>query len=361
MRQFVTIMIGLAVIGCSTEKGDDPAGEAGHEHSRAQWITGSPEQDTIYDAITCTGMIDVPPESRATISAPLGGYLREVKYYPGQKVSKGEILARVAHPNYIELQRTFLDAKSQVRFLEMDFQRKTELFEQEAINSRVLEEVRSKLESEKARMMAAAASLRQMDIDPSSLSADNIQESLTLRSPLNGYITKINVNLGQHVTPEEALYEIVDDSHMHIELSIFPRDISKVKLGQKIEYMIPGDQNVYEGDIQQIGRQVDDESGAFTIHAHSHSDHTVLRPGQYVEGKILITPREAQLLPMTAVVRDANSNFVFVQMGDHYEKFEVRTGSMYGEQIEILDSIPGPVVMKNAYLLLEAGEAGHSH
>lgn len=354
---YITTLALFALVSCT---GSEEATNEAHNHEALELEMGLPTQDTIYSVIQCTGEVDVPPQSRATVSAPLGGYLREVKFYPGQYVNKGEILARVSHPDYVDLQRTYLDAKARVVFLESDLERKKELYKTNAINQRSLDEVQSNYDVQKATMMAAAASLRQIGINPASLTPETIESELILRSPITGYITNINANLGQHVTPEQELYEVVDDSHMHIELSVFPRDIQQVKIGQRITFTLPGDPTIHEGEIKQIGRQVQAESGAFIIHAHSSEELDGLRPGQYVDGQIILNPHKGYTLPKGAVLAKGDTHVVFVKEGEHYHAVEVEIGSEMGSRIEILTPLQEPVVLQDAHLL-ESFEGGHSH
>ncbi|GGH68698.1 efflux RND transporter periplasmic adaptor subunit [Phaeocystidibacter marisrubri] len=358
--KFLYIALVLFAASCGeSESPETMMEDQGHSHS-AEFKTGMPTKDTVYSIIQCTGVVDVPPQSRATVSAPLGGYLREVRFYPGERVNKGDVLARIAHPDYVELQRTYLDSKAKTAFYEADLDRKRELYESQAINERALQEVVSQYEVQKSTMMAAAASLLQMGINPNDLTAETIQSELILRSPITGHITHIDGNLGQHVTPEDLIYEIVDDTHMHIELSVFPRDIQGVREGQSIRFMLPGDPTIYKGDIQQVGRQVRPESGAFIIHAHPEEAIEALRPGQYVDGEIIIAPHVGMVLPQSAVVSKGDENFVFEVVDGEYRQRAVRTGVVINGNVEILDSLEFPVVLEKAHLLMDAA-GGHTH
>lgn len=356
-RHFLYI---AALMAAACQSGNTDQAEHDHEHAPVAYPMGLPQQDTVYSAVECVGVVDVPPQSRATVSAPLGGFLRDVRFYPGDRVEKGQWLARVAHPDYVALQREYLDAKARVAYLETDLARKKELLASSAMNERTVQELESELAVQRNTKSAAAAGLRQIGLDPSSLSADNIQSELSLRSPINGYITHIDANLGQHVTPEQPLYEIVDDDHMHIELSVFPRDIAGIHAGQDIEFSIPGDAHRYSGKVQLVGRQVMPESGAFVVHAHPEENIVGLRPGQFVEGTIIRDPRAAWILPKGAVVSDGDHYVVFEKDGDEYIKRTVEVGEELERGWEILEELPAPVVLENAHLLMETGE-GHSH
>lgn len=362
MKKWIYLLIAGSIWACTEQpQNTEDTHEEGHQHiSKENYPMGLPTLDTINKRITCVGEVDVPPQSRATVSAPLGGFIREVKYYPGQRVTKGEVLARVSHPDYVELQHNYLDAKARVSFLELDVERKQRLLADNAINERSIQELQSQLDSEKARMMASAAKLRQVGISPDNLTAELIQSELVLRSPVSGTITQINANLGQHVTAEQVLYEIVDDAHMHIEMRIFPRDIALIEVGQKIEFRIPGNASTYAGEVMQVGRQLDEESGAFIVHAHAEEDGSHLRPGQFVEGAILMKPIYAYTLPQEAVVNKEGESVVFMEEGDGYHPHRVHVGITTGGRVQILDTLTHKVVLDDAYLLLEA-EGGHSH
>lgn len=357
MKAYTSILISTLFIACS---GEEKSNEEGHDHQESmEMAMVEARVDTVYHTISCNGEVDVPPQSRATISSPLSGYVREVRFYPGERVRKNEYLARIAPPEFIELQHQYLDAQANLTFLETDLERKRTLLSQNAVNSRTIEELESKVSSERARMRSTEARLKQIGIDPNDVEADNIQSELILRSPIDGYITGIDVNLGQHVNAEQRLYEIVDDEHMHIELNVFPQDIAKVKYHQVIEFTIPGNTETFRGEVQQIGRQLNDESGAYMVHAHAdeHGDH--LRPGQFVEGKIFTNPTIAILLPTSAIDKSEETPAVYVAEGDHYVRREVRTGRQFGQYTQILDPLDVPVV-KDCYYLLES-EGGHSH
>lgn len=361
MKNLIYILILGTAISCSEQPAETSGENHNHEHaSQGDFLMGMPRIDTINKRISCVGEVDVPPQSRATVSAPLGGFIREVKYYPGQSVVKGEVLARVAHPDYVEIQHNYLDAKARVNFLQLDLERKERLLLDNAVNERTLQELQAELDAEKARMMSAAAMLVQVGISAEHLTADNLQSEIILRSPVSGTITQINANLGQHVTAEQVLYEIVDDRHMHIELRVFPRDIAQIKIGQAIEFHIPGNADTYTGEVMQVSRQLDDESGAFIVHAHAEEEGDHLRPGQFVEGAILMNPVVAFTLPEEAVVTKDDGTFVFVKEGDDYHPVRVRVGISAGNRVQILDTLTSEVVIDDAYLLLEA-EGGHSH
>lgn len=366
MKAYIILLASLLTIACGSDANSDQNTELGVEHNHdhsdhlPEMEVGIPPIDTIYTEISCVGVVDVPPQSRATVSAPLGGFLKAVNFYPGDRVNKGQVLARVSHPDYVEVQHEYLDAKAQLVFLNKDYDRKVKLFEENAINERALEEVQSSRDVQHARMMSAAAKLEQMGISLSGLDADHIQSELALRSPISGYITKIDVNLGQHVTPEQTLYEIVDDSHIHIELKVFPKDISKVETGQQIQYSIPGNATEFTGEVQQVGREVQSESGAFIVHAHPSGHESSLRPGQYIEGAILLNPMANYTLSPNAIVQIDGKPHVFEYYNDSYHAKLVNIVLNTGDRIQISDSLSNPIVLKDAYLLQEA-ESGHSH
>lgn len=321
---------------------------------------GSPDSCNANFSVTCNGVVDVPPQSRATLSAPLGGFLKLVKYYEGQRVSKGEILAELEHPDYISIQREYLESKANVALYKNELNRKETLAKADATSERELQEVRTKYNNEMARYQSAVATLNQLGLSTEQVDAKGIQSRLPLRSPISGYITAIHANLGQHVTPEMPLYEIIDDAHMHLELDVFPQDISRIKEGQLIEFQINGDTRVFKGEVKLIGRKVHEETGAFKVHGHAEEGLDNLRPGQFVQAQILAGAHVSTCLPVSAIINSGMKNYVFRQDGDHFEKMEVQIGETKNGFTEVLNLPMGKYIINNAHLLMES-EAGHDH
>lgn len=324
-------------------------------------VTGRPEMRVIATRLTCSGMIDVPPESRAEISAPLGGFVRKAPHYEGAKVKKGEILVGLVHPDYIRLQQDYLEAKSQLDFLEADLERQKTLQEGEAASTKRVQEIKASYSTIRARVKGLEAQLRLMGINISELEALNISEMIYLRAPFSGIISTESVSLGKQVGPEEVLYQMYEPNHMHIELQVFPRDLERVKVGQRIRFKVQGSTHWHPGHIVQIGGAVHPDMRTVRVHAHPDDETIALRPGTFVTAEIEVESQKAWSLPETAFQIEEGKYFVFVVEENGYRRIPVRVGRHADDLVELQQDLDMEVIVEGAYHLVEVDEDDHDH
>ncbi len=324
-------------------------------------VTGRAEVRNLSFYLGCSGMVDVPPESRADISAPLGGFVRRAPHYEGALVKKGEVLVSLVHPDYVRLQQEYLDAESQLKFLEADKLRQDKLVEGEAASKKRFQEIEMNYTSMKARRDGLAAQLRVAGLSPQTVKQEGIQELVHLRAPFSGIISMEAVNLGKQVGPEEVLYQMYDPDHMHIELQVFPRDIDKLAKGQKIRYKIQGSKDWKTGHIVLLGGGVHPELRTIRVHAHPDEDDRSLRPGTFIQAEIEVDAKEVLSLPETAFHVEEDKYFVFIEREGGFKRIPVRVGRKSGGFVELLQPLDEVVVIEGAYYLVEVDEAEHDH
>jgi membrane fusion protein, heavy metal efflux system len=194
-------------------------------------------------------------------------------------------------------------------------------------------------------------------------------------APIKGYIQNVEVNIGKSIVPEQEMFEIVDNEHLHIGLKVFEKDIDKAKVGQKITFALTTrPDKIYEAEIFALGRAFDMDTRAVKVHAKITGNHEGLLTGMFVEARIAIDRKEVNALPNEAFVRENGLDYIFIQMKKdesdvELEKIQVNKGISdlgYSEVVFIKqthkDSI---VVTKGAYYVnaeLNKGEfEEHEH
>ncbi|MCC5916450.1 MAG: efflux RND transporter periplasmic adaptor subunit [Cryomorphaceae bacterium] len=327
----------------------------------AKIVIGKPEKRWVKEYLSCTGLVDLPPESLADISAPLGGFVRKAPFYEGAFVKKGQVLVGLVHPEYIRLQQAFLETESQLAFLQQDRTRQKILREGEAASDKRVQEIQSSYESMKARRDGLAAQLRIAGVNITSLKENGISEMIYLRAPFSGIISMTGVNYGKQVGPEEVLYQMYDPTHLHLELQVFPRDIDKIRIGDSLRYQIQGSAAWHKGHIVLLGGGVHPEMRTIRVHAHPDSMDPQLRPGTFIQAEIEIDREEVLTLPETAFQVEEGKYFVFKVIPDGFKKTPVKIGRKSDGYIEVLTSLPGEYVVEGAYYLAEVDESDHDH
>lgn len=342
------------------------AGDAGIALSAEQMElagieTGLAGKRIIHTYHDCTGTIEVPPQNKASVHSPVMGFVREIRFLEGDYVKKGTVLAVVAHPDIIRLQREFLESKGSLEWLEQDLKRKESLAGEDAVARKDKDKATSDYQIELARYKGIRAELAMIGMSVKTLEEEGtIQQSLALTAPVNGYITRISSHLGDLVSPGEPLYEMVDPAHVHVEMEVFAKDAGAVRPGQTVECWVPGTEEMYLASVHLVGREVDQDTKTVRIHGHFKKEPKNLLPGTYVQARITTSADSVWAMRQTALVTENGESFIYVQKGDKFEAVAVATGRQDGEYIEVklpVELQSQKLVLKGAYYIKGAAAA----
>jgi cobalt-zinc-cadmium efflux system membrane fusion protein len=370
------ILISIAVFFCACKK-KEAIPEKKEIVSSETSVSVTPEQfksigielgnvgsRMLSGTVSVSGMLDVPPQNLVNITAPFGGFLRSTSLLQGMKVLKGQSIAVIENPEYVRLQQDFLDAKSQVGFLESESQRQQELAKENVNSQKILQKSAADLNSMKAKYSGLRVKLVMLGIDPDRLSPASMRSTIELHSPLNGYVTHINSGVGSFVNPVDVIFQIVDTQHLHAELTAFERDIPKIKIGQLIRFTLSNESVERTARVYLVGREISQDR-TVRIHGHIDKEDRDLIPGMYLKAIIETDGQTVSSLPEEAVVNYEDKSFIFVKEGDqnHFSLVEVGTGLRENGFVEI--TLPSPltsqntsVVVKGAYKLLSKMKNG---
>lgn len=326
----------------------------------ARIVVGKFEKKEVSSTLLVTGKVDVPPQNMVSISFPLGGYLKSTRLLPGTYVKKGGVLGVLEDIQFIQLQQDYLSAKVRLQFLATDYRRQQVLDSGQATSTKALQQVYSDYESQRILVQSLKEKLQLIGIDPTRLSAVNISKSVNIYSPISGYVSKVNVNIGKYVSPTEVLFELVNPSDIHLVLTVFQKDVAKLKIGQKVMTYTTGEADrKIPATILLISQDITAD-GSVQVHCHFDVAEHRLLPGTFMNAQIETKNEQAVVLPESAVVNYENKRYIFLQKGKNvYEMIEVRTGNSENG-IVVIDEADGtalidkPVVVNNAYALLMA-------
>jgi len=309
----------------------------------------------MHKTIKVNGFMDVPPQNMLSVSIPMGGYVKKANLIPGEKVNKGAVLAVLEDASYVSLQQDYLTAKSKLVFLEADYNRQKALNASKSASDRQFQLALSEFESQKYLVKSLSEKLQLMGIIPAQLSENNISKSIAFKSPMSGYVTKVNVNAGKYVAPTDVLFEIMDPSDLHARLVVFENDATAIKKGNKVKFTEnnkPG--KTYDAEVHVITPNIENERTT-EVHCDLISKNTGLFPGTFVNAEIELNNVEVQVIPAASIVKWQNKSYVFVETGvATYVMMPVVTGMEGKGMVEVVSGITAAqkVVVANAYTLL---------
>jgi len=314
------------------------------------------EQKNISTVLKLNGKIDVPPQNMVSVSMPLGGYLRSTKLLPGMHLKRGEIIATMEDQQYIQLQQDYLTTRSTLEFTEAEFLRQKELNQSKATSDKVFQQTYMELNNQKIALSALAEKLKLININPQTINENNISKSVNLYSPIEGFVSKVNVNIGKYVNPTDILFELVNPTDIHLNLKVFEKDVSKLSIDQNlVAYTNNLPDNKHPCKIILISQDITNE-GTAEVHCHFEDYDKSLLPGMYMNADVEIKSNNALAVDENAIVNFEGKNYVFIANSTNdFEMINVDTGNKQNGFMEVLNGETlkdKKIVVKGAYTLL---------
>lgn len=312
----------------------------------------------ITQTLKLNGKIDVPPQNLVSVSSALGGYVKSIKLLPGMHFRKGEVLAVLEDNQYIQLQQDYLTTVAQLENSKEEYNRQKELNQSKASSDKVYQQSKLEYETLLITKQALEEKLKLINLIPSKISVNNIQRTANIYAPFSGYVIDINVNTGKYVSPSDILFELVNPEDLHLNLKVFEKNLSSVKIGQKIiAYTNSDPEKKYTGEIVLIGKNISDER-VVEAHAHLSYRETNLIPGMYMNAEIEVPNKKSMALPQESILSFEGNEYVFKKLGKNkFEMIEVQTGSNGNGWVEILNYSnlkDQKIILTGAYTLLMA-------
>ena len=196
-----------------------------------------------------------------------------------------------------------------------------------------------------------------LGIDAVHLVPESIRSTIELRSTMSGFVSRMGTSVGAFVSPTEVMFTIVDTEHVHLELTCFERDISRIRIGQKIRFTLAYETEERTATVFLIGKEITAER-TIRVHGHLDREDPKLIPGMYVKAIIQSGAEMVPSLPDEAVLNFEDKQVIFAQVADGiFKMVPVTTGIREKGFVQIstpegFDKTQSPVAIRNAYKLL---------
>ncbi len=306
--------------------------------------------------IKLNGKIDVPPQNLVSVSCALGGYIKSTKLLPGMPIKKGAVIAVLEDNQYIQLQQDYLTVKTQLENAKAEYFRQKELNSSKASSDKSYQQALLNYQSLQISRTALEEKLQLINLNPQSISINNISRTINLYAPFDGYVSKVLVNIGKYVTPSDVLFELINPEDLHLNLKVFEKDLSNIHIGQQLTaYTNANPTKIYDGKIILIGKSIS-ENKTIEIRAQLRGNDGQLIPGMYMNAEAKAISKESLAIPEEAVLSFEGKAYVFEMISKN--KFlltEIQPGETIKGWTALMnaDKIEGKImVVKGAYTLL---------
>ena len=321
------VLAALILVSCKSE--NDQTSEATDDgyiriselqFQESKMELGHIEEKTFSSEIRTPGRIDVPPDNKVIISAVMGGYIKHTPLLAGDEVKSGDFLVSLENPEYIQIQQEYLETFRSLSYLRDDYQRQQQLLDEQVSSRKKFLKAESDYLTAEARLKGLAEKLRMLGIDAKRVQEGNILSQSSIRSPIDGTVTRVMVTRGAFVEDSSPIMEIVNNEHVHLELAVLERDIGKVSAGQTILFSIPEvADSLFVGSVKLVGAVVDPSTRTVLVHGHMDEDvQKKFVAGMFVDASILTAEEVHPSLPEPALV-EREGSFIGLRLVERKE------------------------------------------
>lgn len=356
---------------------------------------GKIEEKELTATIKANGMLTVPNNSKGNATSLYGGVIKTLNVQIGSFVKKGQVIATIENPQFIQLQEDYLTTVGRITFAEQEERRQKELNAGNAGALKNLQNATSELRNLRTRKSSLQQQIQLMGISVGSLSIGKLRSRLVVKSPLSGVVSNVLAKLGSYVDVSSPVAEIVDNSSLHLDLQVFEKDLPKLKVGQIIHFTLTNNPTMeYDAKVFSIGSSFENDSKTIAIHCKVTGNKEGLIDGMNITGIVSLDDTTAPAVPTEAIVNSEGKDYLFMitdqkpeehseeektespnemahqdepQSGINFEKIQVIKGvsSMGFTAVTFIQEIPidSKIVTKGAFFINAklSGGGGHEH
>jgi cobalt-zinc-cadmium efflux system membrane fusion protein len=318
---------------------EEPVASLSPEQIQAVGIAyGNVEMKELTAIISANGNLKVPNDKKASATSLFGGTIRTINVQVGDRVRKGQVIATITNPQFVQLQEEYLTANSQITMAEQEYNRQKELFDNNAGVRRNLQNAETELRTLRTKRASLQQQIQLMGINPHKLSNSNLKTGLVVTAPISGTVSNVIAQIGGYVDVSAPVAEIVDNSSLHLDLNIFERDLPALKVGQVIHFTLTNNpNNEYDAEIFSIGAAFENQSKTIPVHAKVKGKKTGLIDGMNITGIVSLNNVLTPAVPNDAVVNADGKYYIFIIADKQTEKHadEAHDDHINFEKIEV--------------------------
>lgn len=314
-------------------------------------------EHTMSTTLQLNGKVELQPQARTVISLPLGGTVSAVATNVGKAVQKGDLLATVQDPQYVQLQEDYLKLLQEKTFADADLQRQQQLKEGQALSEKAFQQKQMEYAKLGVSLKALEEKLRMLGITPSTLSSGSISKDVRLVAPMSGVVSAVNISTGQYAAPNDVLLELIDPKQSQLSLQVFEKDLGRLQVGQMLKAATnENPQNRWNCEVLFVKPDLAAD-GTSEVLCQFAEDRPSPAPGTYMNAEVVLADHAVSVVPNKAIVNADGRSYVFVVAPESnaYTAVEVKVGGADATYSEVLNAagLQGKkVVVEGSYVLL---------
>jgi len=350
---FIALLTSLLLItGCkksqpsgARQTAQDPNLVMANESLLAQIKISEVGQSDVSDILRVAGQIDFDEQALTRIGASVTGRVTQINAQLGNEVKKGYTLALINSSELSNSQLAYLKARSEKEFHRRTVQRAKTLFEADVISAAELQRRESEYEVASAQTRAAQDQLRVLGVNLKAMeelaTTGAIDSVASVMATIKGVVVERKVTTGQVVQPADVLFTVADLSRVWAVAQVPEQQVAQVKVGQSVRIEVPALENEkLIGKLIYVGSTVNPESRTVLVRTELDNTSGRLKPSMLASMLIESTPTKRMVVPITAIVREQDTDYVFTEeKPGSFRLKPVRLSSEHNGQRVVLDGL----------------------
>lgn len=357
-RLFILLSSLALAAGCGTpaseQKTTTPANAAApsnpmeikaNDNVRERLKVGEPAWTTVAVSQTVSARIEVDQRRVTRVGSPVMGRIMQLAVEQGEAVRRGQVLALLNSTELSDSQLAFLKALSAKLLAERAVERAMILLKSDVIGAAELQRREAELSQASAELDAARDQLELMGMPNESI--DGLQRNRQLNSvarivaSMNGTVLERRLTLGQVVQPADTAFEIADLSSLWLQADVPEQNAGNLRVGTRVEAVVSALPGVkIEGTLSFVSSTVNPETRTVRVRMDLPNPDRRFKPAMLATVTLRDQPERQQVIPNAAVVREENTEYVFVQLDeDRYVLRQVRLGAEIDGQRVLVEGV----------------------
>jgi cobalt-zinc-cadmium efflux system membrane fusion protein len=307
-------------------------------------VTEVASQD-ISDILRVAGQIDFDEQALTRIGASVTGRVTQIHATLGQIVDKGDTLALINSSELSGAQLAYLKARSEKELHRRNMERAKTLFEADVISAAEFQRRENEYEIAAAETRAAQDQLRVLGVNPKSIerlgSTGTIDSVASVMATIKGVVVERKIAAGQVVQPSDVLFAVADLSRVWAVAQVPEQQVGQVKVGQSVSIEVPAlGHEKLEGKLIYVGQTVNPETRTVLVRTALDNKNGRLKPSMLASMLIESTPVKRLVVPSTAVVRQDDTDHVFVEVSEkHFRLIPVKLAAEHNGHRVVIEGL----------------------
>ncbi len=329
--------------------------------------TGMMQQHTFAGEIEANGTVAILPQSEALVSSFVGANVKSIVVKAGQKVSKGQALAYVTHPDLLDMQSRYLTAYNRLAYVQQEYERQQKLYNEKIGAGKDYQQTKSEYLSLRSELQTTGAQLQMLGVNLQSVRSGHTVTTIAITSPISGAVEEINVKTGQYVDSQMPMFRIINTKNVYADLLVFEKDAPYVKAGQKVTLTLKSSTGAtFTGKVESVGQSFDGDTKAVHLRVGIDGNHEGLVPGMYLCGHVAADSQSLPAISSEGIVDDNGNSYIFTAHHSNdewtFRPIEVKRGREEKGFVEITSDVPTnkTLALDNAYYIMSEMKKGET-